>query len=231
MAHTSTPLTSLYLLTVLFSFTACASLDQTQSAQQAREISATKRVLVANKNTIRSEIDGSGGKGALVFTDNKAKTVKRVLVGNSPMDAWIRHVSATNKGAVTTLPLPSSISPTAAYIYSGNEIGQNVLIMAAEFDQDVSRYYDLSRTMTRLGSHVQELRDITILISMSDKKQNESVTSLKQSFESLSENISSLSSEFQSLQNMQETTRNEIMQTLSDLDAEMQKIKTLIEQM
>ncbi|MER9724642.1 MULTISPECIES: hypothetical protein [unclassified Mesorhizobium] len=220
-----------FSLTLAVSLTSCASLDQISTDRQRREIASTASVLVANRNSIRAQVDAQSAKGALVFTDNERKSIKLVLFGNSPLEAWVKHVAATHKGPLSSLPLPSSVSPTAAFIYSSKEIGKNELSLSADFDEEVAYYYQLAGTMARLGSDVQDIRDIVILLTISDKKQNESVLKVKESFGRLATNFDSLASDLQFLQKLQSDTRAEILGDLNDLARQMEDIRKILESM
>lgn len=216
---------------LLVALTSCSSLDQISTREQREQISTTERILIGNKSSVRNAVDQQDAKGALVFTNNSTGKIVLILYGDDPLDAWLRHIKATHSGPVTTLPLPSSISPTAAFIYAKSEIGKNELVLSSKFDEEVDRYYDLARTMTRLGSDIQDVRDITILLSISDKKQNESVLKLKATFEGLSVQFNDLVSQLRSLEQTEESSRNEIIAQLNTLAQEMDSIRRLIESM
>ncbi|MGR9539368.1 hypothetical protein [Rhizobium leguminosarum] len=216
---------------LLAALTSCTSLDQISTREQTNQISKTERILVAHREDIRRSVDEQNTKGALIFTDNATGKIKSTFFGNDPLDAWLNHIKSTYSGPVTSLPLPSSISPTAAFIYSSKQLGRNELILSAKFDEDVNRYYDLARTMTRLGSDIQDVRDITVLLSISDKKQNESVLKLKETFEALAAKFGELTKQLASLEQAEETSRDDLISQLNALSQEMDNIRRLIESM
>lgn len=209
----------------------CSTLGQISTSEQKQQIAATERILVGQKARIREALDNESTKGALIFTENETKSIKLVLYGSSPLDAWINYMKRTHRGEVASLPLPSSISPTAAFIYASSEIGANELVLSAKFDEEVGSYYDLAKTMTRLGDDIQEIRDVTMLLNISDQKQNESVVKLKESFDALATNFDGLSANLASLEQLQASTRNEIVTQLNVLANEMETIRHLIESM
>lgn len=210
------------------SLVACASLDDLATYEQRAEIQRTTWVLVDNKDLIREAIDNKKTHGAIVFTNNVKGTVEKVLPGDSVLDAWIQFVVQTHSGPVDKLPLPSSISNSAAFVYAQDQSARNRLLSMAELDYEISRYYDLSRAMTQLGSDIQDLRDITILLSRSAKAHKRSVEQLHKSFQTLSTKFGALAEKLKSLQEAQTETKKELVKSFDDLNKQLVALEKLI---
>lgn len=209
----------------------CSSIDQVSTDRQRQELSTAESIIVSNRKELRSNVDQSGEPGALVFTDNQKKTISKILYGSSPQDAWIRYVVATSPEQVSDLPLPSTVSPTAAFIYSKDVIGRSEIISTSSLDREISYRYDLSRTMHTIGEDIQQLRDMTILLSRADKQQKSGVVALKQSFDKTASDFNDLASRLQSLQSSQVSNRAELLGYLSTIETELSNIKALIASM
>lgn len=218
-------------LSITCSLAACTSLDRISTDTQRTEIKTTEYVLVENKDQIRTSVDTSGDIGALIFTDNKSGTLAATLPGRSPMDAWIRYVSGKYKGPMSELPLPSSISKTAAFVYADPHIARNELVLSANFDEDVRKYYDLARTMTRLGSDIQDLRDMTVLLSRSEKQQRSAIVKLSTSFDQINIRLSSLREKLEKLEIQQSQNQSDTLDELDVIAKDISQIKTLLEKL
>lgn len=210
---------------------ACASIERISTEQGRANSGETERVLYDNRAEILSFVNQSGKGGVLVFTENEAGTVKLMLPGDSPLEAWLSYASRGRSGSISSLPLPSQISPTVAYIYAGDQTAKNHLVSFRELDNDVKQYYGLSSAMSRIGSDMQDLRDIVILIGMSDQQQNDNVSKLHASFDTLSDNFDTLKRSLDDLTESQGDMRQDIMARLSDLGDEIERIGALIDQL
>ncbi len=220
--------TAAALILACSSFVGCASFEKTYTDDQRRDIRVAERVVLANRDSIRSRLDSQDKRGVLVFVDISKETLRLFSYGDTPLEAWMAHVKSLNPTDTTKLPLPSEISRASAFIYSAKHLGRNELLLNASFDGEVSLYYDLARSMSRLGNDIQDLRDITILLSESDKSQVENTKKLTKSFEDLSARTGQATSQLQRLTTLQESTRSQLMRSLSDLERDLERIERLI---
>lgn len=220
--------TAATVLLACSSFVGCANLDRMYTADQRQEIRTAEKLIVANRAFIRSQVDSQDKRGVLVFIDVSSESLPLFSYGDTPLEAWMSHVKSLNPTDTTKLPLPSEISRTSAFIYSAIYLGRNELILNASLDGEVSLYYDLARSMSRIGKDVQDLRDITIILAESDKDQFKNTKRLTKRFEELSSRMSQVGSQIQELTMLQESTRTQLMQSLSALQGELVHIEKLI---
>jgi hypothetical protein len=210
------------------SFLGCASFEKMYTDEQRRDIRIAEKVVIANREVIRPRLDSQDKRGVLVFVDVSKESLGLSSYGDTPLEAWMSYVKSLNPADTTKLPLPSEIARAGAFIYSAKYLGKNELLLSASFDGEVSLYYDLARSMSRLGNDIQDLRDITILLADSDKSQVENTKKLTKSFEDLSVRMGQVASQLQRLSTLQESTRSQLMQSLTGLERDLDRIESLI---
>lgn len=209
----------------------CSSLNGLSTPEQKNEIRDTENIALKNKEEIRSAADASPHGGVLVFVNSSEGTTSLIAQGSSPHDAWMRHVRSGNFTKFSEIPMPSSISRTAVYVPSGDRSGSPKVIHTNALDEEVRAQIDLAATMSRIGGDMQRLRDMTVLLAISDKKQNDSIAKLSENIDRMSESFSQLNGKFDALQGMQATTRAEIISDLNSLAVEIRGIKSIVESM
>lgn len=219
---------ALALLVLCSSLVGCANFEKTYTDDQRREIRTAEKVILANRDSIRSRLDSQEKRGVLIFVDVSKEELRLSSYGDTPLEAWMLHVKSLNPTDTTKLPLPSEVSRASAFIYSAKHLGRNEILLNSSFDGEVSLYYDLARSMSRLGNDIQDLRDVTILLAKSDKSQVENTKRLSESFEGLSARMGQVTSQLQRLTTIQESTRSEIMRSLSELERDLDRIERLI---
>jgi hypothetical protein len=202
----------------------CVSFEKiATNGQRAVGRHATK-VLVDHRSELRQAADTSEKRGVLVFVGDDGSQLVAIMPGNSPLDAWLSYVAQNYKGKnIESLPMPSSKARVGAFIYKEGQYADNEIIYSTKLDEDVSRHYDISSAMSRLGSDLQDLRDITILLSRSDRTQNENIGKVKLSFDRLS-------TRFEGLQSQLRDIREGGQDANAELDSKITKILSNIEQ-
>ncbi|WP_298434083.1 hypothetical protein [Ottowia sp.] len=209
-------------------FAGCAGFEKTYTDDQRREVRSAENLVIENIESIRSRLDSQDKRGALIFIDVPKKTLPIFLFGDTPLEAWLTYVKSLNLTDTTKLPLPSEVSRESAFIYSIKYLGKNEIFLNSTFDGEVLLYYDLLRSMSRIGGDIQDLRDITILLAESDKRQVENTKKLTNSFDGLSARMSNATNQLEKLTTLQESTRSQLMQSLSDLKRDLERIERLI---
>lgn len=219
---------AVFVASVLLSLSSCASVSALDSPYQRHLSSETTRAAVRFKSVARQAADQSTGRGALIFVDPQSGELKNSLLGNSPLDAWLKYAAAGKTTDLDKLPLPSSISPTAIFVFKSDEPGKTQIVYSASFDEEVKRYYDLSATMLRIGGAIQDLRDITILLSISDKKQNEALQKIQQDFKNLGQQVQGLTGKLQQLSADESHANLALSQQLNSLSKQLDQLQTQI---
>jgi hypothetical protein len=214
-------------LSVSFTLASCGP-ALLESDYQRGQYSSAAKVIRKNETEIRNFANLSAENGALVFIDTNNSSVKLMLPGDSPVDAWINYVSTTSPPQISALPLPSSQSNVAVFVYADTKLGKNAIIGATELDEDVKDYYEYAQVLTQLSGDMQDLRDITVLLSRSDTIQNESVATIRLKFEELSKSFNALSEQLKNVSDNQKSFSDGMNQQLARIQQQVKEIGDLV---
>ena len=216
----------------LMGCTSCASLSSIDSPYQRNLTSAATHAVLRSRLAARGAADKSPNGGALIFIEPTARRLKYSLPGDSPIDAWLRYAATSKATKVEDLPLPSSITPVAAFVPKATQAGTAQLIYTADLDTAVKEHYDLSSAILRFSAAIQQLRDVTVLLSLSDKKQNADIKRISDEFGRLGKGVEALAVRFGQLSGEQhdantalESQLRSLSDQLDDLQSQIAKIK------
>jgi len=94
----------LYFMSVAVMVAGCAT-HSLMPESQAAAVKERDRALASHSSAIHAAISQSGHGGALAFLDARDGRLV-VLPGDSPADAWARHIAAPESGAASAEPPP-----------------------------------------------------------------------------------------------------------------------------
>jgi len=224
----SRQVTAVVGISFLFVCTSCTSISSIDSPYQQHIASVATHTAVRWRLAAREAADKSSSRGALVFIDPATRQFKYSLPGNSPVDAWLRYAATSKATIVDDLPLPSSLTPTAIFVLKSSQAGTTRLVYTADLDNVVKERYDLSSALLRLGAAIQQLRDVTILLSLSDQKQNAAIKKISDDVAKLGENLGDLGERFQQLSRNEHDANSTLEGQLRDLSSQLDDLQNQI---